>query len=114
MKPEVLFVELRTLSALFEAVEKVELWPAASGREHKVAGLDPLRLPCLQALHQLRRDGNLAFFVRLWCPAAMRLVTDADGARREMHVRPVRVHHFLLAHSRHQEKLKPQALFCIA
>src|SRR5207245_5662682 len=79
VKPEVVFVELRTLGNRFQAVEEVELWLAPGSREDQTARLVCLCLPGLQISCQLRRNRNLAFFVRLRRPSTIRLVADTNG-----------------------------------
>src|ERR1700686_2092053 len=98
VQPKVVFVELLTLCDSLKAVEKIELRIASRSGEHKVASLVRLCFPLLQALDQPRRNRNLAFFVRLRGPSSVGLVTDTNGRMREIDVRPVRVHDFLLSH----------------
>jgi hypothetical protein len=86
VQPEVVLVELRTLDDALQAVEEVELRIAPSGGEHQIAGLACFRLPRLQTLNQLCRDGNLALFVRLRCPPPVWLVADAHGRMGEVDV----------------------------
>src|SRR5258708_10757621 len=114
VQPEVLIVEVCTLCNRFQAIEKIELRIASRSGEHKAASLVRLSLPRLETLDQLRRNRNLAFFVRLRRPSSVRFVADTNGRMGEVDVRPVRVHDFLLSHSRHQEELVPEPLFLIA
>src|ERR1700681_1239421 len=91
VKPEVVFVELRTLCNTFQAVQEVELWLASGSREDQTARLVSFRLPRLQTSRQLRRNRNLAFFVGLRSPSPVRFVADTNGRMGEVDIRPVRV-----------------------
>jgi hypothetical protein len=46
--------------------------------------------------------------------SAVGFVADSYRAGGDVHIRPVRVHHFLLSHAGHQKEFKPQPLFVVA
>jgi hypothetical protein len=53
VKPEVVFIERRTLCDGFQTVEKIEFRIAASSRKNQTAALVGLRFLRLQAFHEL-------------------------------------------------------------
>ena len=81
VKPEVVFVELRTLCNGFQAVQKIQLRIAPSSRKHQTARPVSFRLPRLQTLNQLRGYG-IAFFICLRRPSSISLVADPKGCVR--------------------------------
>src|SRR5579863_3640343 len=86
VQPEVLFIELRSLGASLQAVEKIQLRIAPGSREHQPTCLVRLRFPSFQFLHQLRRNRNLTLFVGLRCPCAIWLMGDANRRVSEVDV----------------------------
>src|SRR5215469_14520639 len=114
MQPQVLFIELCPLRTRFQAIQKIQLRIAPRCWEHEIADLVGLSLPRLQFFRQLCWNGNLTLLVCLWSPVSIRFMADSNSGSCEVQIRPVRVHHFLLSHSRHQEELVPEPFFVAA
>src|ERR1700677_2538561 len=107
VQPEIIRVELRTFCYGLETIQEIQLRSASPGWEQQIAVPARLRLPCLETLCELRGNRNLPLLVGLRRPSPIRLVTDADGGRSEVHIPPVRMHHLLLSHPSHQKELVP-------
>ncbi len=75
-----------TLRDGLQIIQKIHLYVAPRGRKHERACLIRFRLPRLQTLDQLCRDGNLALFICLWRPSSIPFVADPNCRMREVHI----------------------------
>jgi len=114
VKPKVSWVQAGALGDVFQKLQEVGVRLAAGSREQEIAVPVGRPLPRFQRFDQLVWNWNFALLVRLRRPSPIGLVADADCTGFEVDVRPIGVHHFLIAHAGHQEKFVPHALFGIA
>jgi hypothetical protein len=63
VKSKIVRIKLRTFSTRLQAIKKIKLRFATSSWKYQIARLVTRQLPCLQALYQLRWDGDFTFFV---------------------------------------------------
>ena len=70
-------------------------------REQERTARVAVRLPFLQCLYKLVRDGNLAAFVGFWREAVLAFIADSYDSTVEVKIEPRGVHHFLLPHAGH-------------